>query len=363
MRATIRLPSADLVGRGCRRTGCLPCARRARAPRAACARCAASDTDSRRSGRADGSASRRSPRRGSRSRTPARCPVAPSGRRCGGARHRRRGGHGVGSSSANEPVWLLEKQITSQRPCPGARRSRSPSVSRQVERRAHPHPTGSGIGSRRRRRRSPAQGPRWLSPDGPGTAGTGRRRLVGAVLAQRRDDHPLSGLSVETHLRLLLSVARAAADGRRPARAYVPGQREEQQIAAVGQRPPQRWVVHVAHRSPTLGDHQVADLRRDDARSASVKPSSTMRVSTCAAGRTRWCRPRRTSCDRPAPSAARRSRSVSDSSAPRRYWVSSGRHPDRSRARRDRWRPPGTTRSRRRRPARRAHPTGCARHR
>ena len=65
------------------------------------------------------------------------------------------------------------------------------------------------------------------------------RRLVGAVLAQRGDDHPLPRRPVEPQLRLVRGTRR-----QRPAifdrRRTVPGQREEQQVTAVGQLRPRR---------------------------------------------------------------------------------------------------------------------------
>ena len=60
------------------------------------------------------------------------------------------------------------------------------------------------------------------------------RRLVGAVLAARRDDHPLPGRPVEPQLRLPgLPLRQRSTVGDR--RRGVAGQRKEQQLAAIGQ--------------------------------------------------------------------------------------------------------------------------------
>ena len=152
----------------------------------------------------------------------------------------------AGARSANEPVWSLEKQMTSHRPCPGAARNRSAS---------------STPGRRERRAARARQAGKAVLEDGDVVVGGGylaglaRRaraqrarlggRLVRAVLPQRRDDHPLPGLAVEPQLGLLIpSRWQRTPVGHR--RRRVPGQREEQQLPAVGKRPPGRrdWPVH-----------------------------------------------------------------------------------------------------------------------
>jgi len=71
-------------------------------------------------------------------------------------------------------------------------------------------------------------------------------RLVGAVLAQRCDDHPLAGLAVEPQPRLM-SFARGQLPPVGNRFRGMAGQREEQQVAAVGQRPPGRRCRGVSH--------------------------------------------------------------------------------------------------------------------
>ena len=203
------------------------------APAAAWPRSAASDTGSRRSGRADGPASRRSPRRGSRSRTPAPRPASPAVPQSGAATRRRPSRACADSSSANDPVWLLEKQITSQRPLPGAARSRpGPTPLPSTGQAREPVFEDDHV----------VVGRRHLAGQ-PGRARTQRalvgRRLVGAVLAPRRDDHPLPGRPVVPQLRLVRVPRRqrpAVGDRCRG----VTGQRKEQQLTAVGQLRPRR---------------------------------------------------------------------------------------------------------------------------
>ena len=214
-----------------RQRGCRRGAFDVRAPAPAWRRFAASDRGSRRSDRADGSASRRFPRRGSRNRTPARYRAWPSGRRCGAATRRRPAGHAPVPAPRRTPVWSLEKQITSQRPCPG---------------RGHEAVTGGREGTAAGAGQA---GEPVLEHDDvvvggghlagqPGRPRAQRalvgRRLVGAVLAQRRDDHPLPRCPVEPQLRLLPGRAPAAACDRRPA---PDGARAARRTAGHGHRP------------------------------------------------------------------------------------------------------------------------------
>ena len=67
-------------------------------------------------------------------------------------------------NSANDPVWLLEKQITSHRPTPGTGTNRPA--------RGHVPCAGQiGTGSRRPPRRSQAPGTSLVNPVGPGHSG------------------------------------------------------------------------------------------------------------------------------------------------------------------------------------------------
>ena len=186
----------------------------------------------------------------------------------------------AGSRSANEPVWSLEKQMTSHRPCPGR-----------------------GTGPRRRRPAAangsaarPRQARKAVLEDGDvvvgggylaGLAGRARAqrtclggRLVRAVLPQRGDDHPLSGLAVEPQLGLLIRPRWQRSPIGHRLRG-VPGQREEQQIAAVGKRPP-GWphrLVHVT--TGTSAIVSVPTCAAIAARSSMASPASVMSVCTC----------------------------------------------------------------------------------
>ena len=103
------------------------------------------------------------------------------------------------------------------------------------------------------------------------------RRFVRAVLAQRRDDHPLAGLTVESQLRLLISaVGQWAPVGYR--RRSVPRQREQQQLAAVRKRPPGRGLGHGCRITAAMVRRPTCSSMMP--RSPTASPSSTIRLST-----------------------------------------------------------------------------------
>ena len=139
------------------------------------------------------------------------------------------------------------------------------------------------------------------------TAGTASaRRLVGAVLAQRRDDHPLPGLAVEPQLGLLIPPRSGSGRRSGTGAGWCPGSEKNSssrpsasvhRVGAVG--------VCSRHRRH-VGDHQRRRRApRSTARSAIGQTVvDDQGVHLRAAGRTRSRRPRRTSCGRPARPAA-----------------------------------------------------------
>ena len=181
----------------------------------------------------------RFPRHGSRSRTPAQPRAAPSIRRSA-CRHASTTSRACARSrSANDPLCSAEKQITSQRPCPACRSKSetNPSPSRGL---AATGPARLGNRFSKTTTSYSGAGTSLVSPVGPGHSGhRSGVRLVGAVLAVFGDDHPLAGSPVVAQMR-----RGGVTFGQRPTirhrRWDVPGQREEQQVTAIGQSPPRR---------------------------------------------------------------------------------------------------------------------------